>query len=123
MLTSAAADLAKGSIMRRFRTLALLTPIIVLVVGTLLAPTPAFANVTAIVLHTRTCGTVTAYLSYDSFSEGGPPFYAVFVVDLNNNGIFGEANEPIRYVRVATGGGLQLVGARLAFRALPEGST
>jgi hypothetical protein len=109
--------------MRRFRTLAWFIPIIILVAGTLLAPTPARANVTGVVLHTRTCGTVTAYLSYDSFSEGAPPFFAVFAVDLNNNGVFGEASEPIRYIRVVTGGGLQLVGARMAFRALPEGST
>ena len=111
--------------MRRFRTLAWFTSIIVLVVGTLLAvvPMPAYANVTALVLHTRTCGTVTAFLRYDSFSEGAPPFYAVFAVDLNNNGVFGEASEPIRYTRVAPSGGPGLVGGRMAFRALPEGSS
>jgi hypothetical protein len=111
--------------MRRFRTLAWFTPIIVLVVGLLLAfaPMPAHANVNALVLHTRSCGTVTAYIAYDSFSEGGAPFFAVFAVDLNNNNVFGEAGEPIRYVRVSPTGDPQLVGARLAFRALPEGSS
>ncbi len=111
--------------MRRFRTLAWFTPVIVLVVGLLLAlaPMPVYANVTALVLHTRTCGTVTAYITYDSFSEGNAPYFAVFAVDLNNNGIFGEAGEPVRYVKVSPTGEAQLVGARLIFPARPEGST
>src|SRR5436190_1532270 len=125
MFMGSAADLAKGSIMRRFRTLAWFTPIIVLVVGLLLAfaPMPVYANVTALVLHTRTCGTVTAYIAYDSFSEGTAPYYAVFAVDLNNNNVFGEAGEPLRYTKVSPTGEAQLVGARLVFKALPEGSS
>jgi Bacterial SH3 domain len=111
----------KDHLMRRFRSLAWFMPVIIL--STLLAPSPAHANVTAIVLHTRTCGTVSAFLRYDSFSEGNAPFWAVFAVDLNNNGIFGEAGEPIRYVRVAPTGEQQIVGARMVFRALPEGSS
>jgi hypothetical protein len=111
--------------MRRFRTLAWFRPIIVLIVVLLLAlaPMPVYANVNALVLYTRTCGTVTAYISYDSFSEGSAPFWAAFVVDLNNNNVFGEAGEPIRYVRVVPTGEPQFVGARLAFRPLPEGSS
>jgi len=85
---------------------------------------PAQANVTALVLYTRTCGTVDAYVSYDEYSEGNPPFYAVFTVDLNNNGIFGEAGEPTKYMRVFPGKGQSIyVGAHLTFNPVPEGST
>src|SRR4051794_14306787 len=55
------------------------------------------ANISRLVLHTRTCGTVSAFAVYDSYSEGIAPFWAVFSIDLNGNGIFGEANEPTRY--------------------------
>jgi len=111
--------------MRRFRSLAWFRPLIVLVVGLLLvfAPMSVYANVNALVLHTRTCGTVTAYIRYDSFSEGTAPFFAAFVVDLNNNNVFSEANEPIRYVKIFPTGEPSLVGTRLAFRPLPEGSS
>jgi hypothetical protein len=62
-------------------------------------------------------------LTDDGFSEGTPAFYAAFAVDLNNNGIFGEAGEPTRYVKVVPTGGAVLIGSRLTFKALPEGST
>ena len=97
---------------------------IIMLIGWLALPTPAHANVTQLVLHTRSCGTVDALILYDTFSEGNPPFWAVFALDLNGNGVFGEAGEPIRYVRVnATQGQAEAVGAHIAFRAVPEGST
>jgi hypothetical protein len=85
---------------------------------------PAQANTAALVLYTRTCGTVDAYAEYDSFSEGNPPFWVVFTVDLNHNGVFGEAGEPSKYSRVFPGGHQTItVGAHLTFPAVPEGST
>lgn len=107
--------------MKRFPILALG---IIVLIGWLAMPTPAHANVTELVLHTRTCGTVTAFILYDTFSEGTSPFWAAFAVDLNGNGVFGEADEPVRYVRVfPTQGQAEAIGARLTFPAVPEGST
>ncbi len=109
----------------RFRILPWFAPLIILILGAAaaLVPMPVYANVTALVLYTRTCGTVTAFITYDSFSEGNPPFFAVFAVDVNNNGVFGEAGEPIRYVKLSATGQAQVIGARLAFALVPEGST
>lgn len=96
-----------------------------MLVLTLFAATaPARANVTRLVLHTRNCEAVTAYAVYDGFSTGSAPFYAVFAADLNGNGQFGEASEPVAYVRVdSTSGEPSTAGTRLKFEALPEGST
>src|SRR5450432_931830 len=85
--------------------------------------TPASANITKLVLTHRTCGTVTAFLTYDGFSEGVQAFYGVFAVDLNNNGVFSEAGEPIVYIKLTQGGGPQLIGGSLRFAPVPEGST
>ena len=109
--------------MMRFRTAAWLGLATALILSMVVGVTPARANVTALVLHRRTCGTLNAYIAYDSFSEGNPPYYAAFAVDLNGNGVFGEAGEPIRYVPLDNTGGAQLIGARIAFTPLPEGST
>ncbi len=109
--------------MMRFRTAAWLGLATALILSMVVGVTPASANVTALVLHRRTCGTLVAYLTYDSFSEGNPPYYAAFAVDLNGNGVFGEAGEPIRYVPLSSTGGAQLIGAHMAFTPLHEGST
>jgi hypothetical protein len=109
--------------MMRFRTAAWLGLVTALILSMVVGVTPARANVTALVLHRRTCGTVDAYVTYDSFSEGNPPYFAAFAVDLNNNGVFGEAGEPIRYIRLGNTGESQLVGAHIVFTPLPEGST
>jgi hypothetical protein len=108
--------------MTRYRIVALSLLIPALIFGALSMATPARANVTALVLHTRTCGTVSAFIAYDSFSEGILPFWAVFVVDLNGNGKFGEAGEPMRYVKLTQIGQVQQVGAQLRFAPLSEGS-
>jgi hypothetical protein len=82
------------------------------------------AGVSDLYLTRRSCATVSAFLTYDSFSEGRPPYFATFSVDLNGNGIYGEASEPTQRIRVRSGGGLPtLVTARLGWRAVPEGST
>lgn len=108
----------------RLRNIALVCALGMLVLPLLFVAQPVRANVSNLVLHRRTCGAVTAYAVYDSFSEGDDPFYAVFAADLNGNGVFGEVNEPTQYVRVINdGGGSVLVNARLRFRAVPEGTT
>jgi hypothetical protein len=82
------------------------------------------AGVSDLYLTRRSCATVSAFLTYDSFSEGRPPYFATFSVDLNGNGVYGEASEPTQRIRVRTGGGLPtLVNARMAWAALPQGST
>src|SRR5258708_19143216 len=108
--------------MARFRNVAWLVLVAVLALYTLLATTSARANVTAIAITRRTCGTVDAFSTYDGFSEGKPAFYVAFAVDLNGNGIFGEAGEPIRYVKISPIGQQEFVGAHLQFNPLPEGS-
>lgn len=85
--------------------------------------TPVQANVVKLVLDRRTCGTLTAWATYDGYSEGIQAFYVVFAVDLNNNGVFSEAGEPVLYVKLTQGGGTQLVGGRMRFAPLPEGSS
>ncbi|HVO41446.1 MAG TPA: SH3 domain-containing protein [Aggregatilineales bacterium] len=106
------------------RRLLIAAAVLVTLTGVLLKGEPARANVDAIVLVTRTCGTVDAFVTYDTFSEGNPPFWAVFTVDLNGNGVFGDSGEPSKYVRVIPGSGQStVVGAHLTFRPLPEGST
>ncbi len=109
--------------MTRFRIVAGVALVTTLILSLLLTQTPANANVTRLVIHRRTCGTVTAWVVYDSFSEGNPPFWAVFAVDLNGNGVYGEAGEPMQYVKLQGTGEAQQVGTRLTFKALPEGST
>jgi hypothetical protein len=95
-----------------------------LVISLFVAAAPARANVTRLVLHTRNCESVSAFAVYDGFSAGSAPFYAVFAADLNGNGQFGEASEPVAYVRVdSTSGEPSTAAARLRFEALPEGST
>ncbi len=109
--------------MKRFRVLALFALITTVISALIAGITPASANTTRLVLSTRTCGTVSAFVVYDSFSEGNPPFFVEFAVDLNGNGVYGEAGEPFQYVRLTANGASQLIGTRLAFKAVPEGST
>ncbi|MCC7447131.1 MAG: SH3 domain-containing protein [Anaerolineae bacterium] len=109
--------------MTRFRLVAGFALVTMLILSMLLTQIPAQANVTKLVIHRRTCGTVSAWVVYDSFSEGTPPFWAVFAVDLNGNGVYGEADEPLQYVKLAGTGEAQQVGTVLAFKAVPEGST
>jgi hypothetical protein len=86
--------------------------------------TPAEANVSSLTVHRRSCGSLTAYAVYDSFSEGQGPFFAGFTADLNGNGIYGEAGEPTSYVRVLTGGGQAVkINTTLRFAPAAEGST
>ena len=94
-----------------------------LLIDLVMTTTPANANITKLVVTHRTCGTLTAYLTYDGFSEGIQAFYGVFAVDLNNNGVFSEAGEPILYIKLTQGGGPQLIGGQMRFAPLPEGST
>ncbi len=84
---------------------------------------PASADVSTLVLGSRTCATITAYVLYDSFSEGTPPFYAAFSADLNGNGVFGEAGEPTSYVLVGPGGTAGYIKGVLTFPAVPAGTT
>src|SRR5258708_9846619 len=94
-----------------------------LLIKMVMTSTPASANITKLVVTQRTCGTFTAFLTYDGFSEGIQAFYGVFAVDLNQNGIFSEAGEPILYMKLTQGGGPQLIGGKMRFAPLPEGST
>src|SRR5258708_13406375 len=80
-------------------------------------------NVVSVSFYRRSCGVVNAYATYDGFSEGTPAYYVAFAVDLNDNGIFGEAGETVRYIKTFPTGGPVLFGSRLTFKALPEGST
>lgn len=101
-----------------------LLPVVALLVSAFSVTSPASANVSRLRLLRRTCGTIDAVAIYDSFSEGRPAYYAVFAVDLNGDGVFGEASEPTQYVRVIPGAnGDTLVEAQLLFDPLPEGST
>jgi hypothetical protein len=109
--------------MIRFRYIAWFAVVIALIFVALAETSTAQANVTRLVLTRRTCGTVNAFLTYDGFSEGTPAFYNVVAVDLNGNGIYGEAGEPIQYIKITPGGQSVLVGAQLRFVPLPEGST
>ncbi len=108
-----------GTKVRRGLTLTLLVTMLSLFAAT----RPASANVTSLVLGSRSCGAITAYVRYDAYSEGNPPFYAVFSADLNGNGVYGEAGEPIQYVLVGPGGTAGFVRGTLTFPAVPEGST
>src|SRR4051812_30556937 len=105
-------------VMARLRALFALVIAVATVLTSLIQANPAKANVVRLVLHTRTCGTVSAYVIYDSFSEGVLPFWAVFNVDLNGNGIYGEAGEPIQYVKLSPSANGQslFVGTTLKFR-------
>jgi hypothetical protein len=109
--------------MTRFRYITWLFVIVALIFVALAETSTAQANVTRLVLTRRTCGTVNAFLTYDGFSEGTPAFYNVVAVDLNGNGVYGEAGEPTQYIKITPGGQTVLVGAQLRFPALPEGST
>jgi hypothetical protein len=112
--------------MARFRkltgSLLVFTLVITLLFASLISTEPVNANVTAISLFRRSCGSVNAYANYDGFSEGTIYYYVVFAVDLNNNGVYSEAGEPVKYIRLAPGGPA-FVGANLRFKAVPEGST
>src|SRR5215470_14532602 len=109
--------------MTRFRFLTWFIVVIALIFVALTETSTAQANVTRLVLTRRTCGTVNAYLTYDGFSEGTPAFYNVVAVDLNGNGVYGEAGEPLQYIKITPGGQSVLVGAQLRFAPVPEGST
>ncbi len=109
--------------MKRLMPLLRIVAIAAIVLASVAVTRRAAADVTLLVLGSRTCGTITAYAIYDSFSEGNPPFYAVFAADLNGNGIYGEAGEPIRYTLVGPGGAAGYVRGYLNFRALPTGSS
>ncbi len=82
----------------------------------------ASADISALILGSRSCGSVTAYVQYDSFSEGNPPFYAVFAADLNGDGVYGEAGEPVQYILIGPGGTAGFVRGQLNFSAVPQGS-
>ncbi|MEP7284465.1 MAG: SH3 domain-containing protein [Chloroflexota bacterium] len=109
--------------MLRFRKMALLVLVMGLIAILFTSTQPASANVVALSLTRRSCGVVTAFATYDGFSEGTLTFYVAFAVDINNNGKFGEAGEPIRFVKIVPGGAAEYVGARLVFNPVPEGST
>lgn len=109
--------------MLRLRYIVWSAVVIALILIALAGTTTAQANVKRLVLARRTCGTVNAFLTYDGFSEGTPAFYNVVAVDLNGNGVYGEAGEPIQYIKITPGGQTVLVAAQIRFAALPEGST
>src|SRR5258708_29877888 len=109
--------------MLRLRYIVWFAVVIALIFVALTGTTTAQANVTRLILTRRTCGTVNAFRTYDAFSEGTPAFYNVVAVDLNGNGVYGEAGEPVQYIKITPGGQTVLVGAQLRFPALPEGST
>jgi len=109
--------------MMRFRYIVWFAAITALIFVVLAQTSMAEANVTRLILTRRTCGTVNAYLTYDGFSEGTPAFYNVVAVDLNGNGVYGEAGEPTQYIKITPGGQAVLIPAQLRFAALPEGST
>jgi len=96
--------------------------IVAIVLATFVAVQHVSADISALVLGSRSCGSVTAYVQYDAFSEGNPPFYAVFAADLNADGVFGEAGEPLEYILIGPGGTPGYIRGQLAFPALPEGS-
>lgn len=85
---------------------------------------PASANVTRLVLGRRNCESVVAYAIYDGGSVGQPPYLAAFAVDLNGNGVFGEAEAGERTVFTRTGpnGTAGYVKGTLRFPAVPEGT-
>jgi hypothetical protein len=110
-----------GSFMRNLTRLILAGVILLPVV---FAAQPASANVSRLVLHRRTCTSITAYVVYDSFSGGIAPFYAVFTVDLNGNGIFGEAGETTSYVQLNSKlGESSMAGTHMLFPVQDEGTT
>lgn len=107
----------------KFRALLRMITITGLMLPLFAAASPTDAGVSKLTIHRRTCGTVTAVLTYDNFSEGNSPFYVAFTVDLNDNGIFGEVGEPTLFNPVnASGGDPIQLGTRLRFAPLPEGS-
>src|SRR5262245_21992299 len=83
---------------------------IAIVISALASSSPVQANVTGLVLYRRSCGLVTVFTVYDGFSEGNPPFFVVFAVDLNGNGNFGEASEPIMYRQAGAAGSSSVIG-------------
>lgn len=85
---------------------------------------PASANVTRLVLGRRTCEGVTAYVLYDSFSAGSPPYLAGFAVDLDGDGLHGEpeALEKSIFTKTGPSGAAGFIRGQLKFPALPEGS-
>src|SRR5258707_9114603 len=70
-----------------------------LLIDLVMTTTPANANITKLVVTHRTCGTLTAYLTYDGFSEVIQVFYGVFAVDLTNNGVFSHSGKPILFIK------------------------
>jgi hypothetical protein len=109
--------------MIRFRTAVFVIAAFALISMSLIAVSVARANVVSLSLYRRSCGVVNAYATYDGFSEGTPAYYIAFAVDLNDNGIFGEAGETVRYIKTYPTGSAVLFGSRLTFKAVPEGST
>jgi hypothetical protein len=107
----------------RVRIIVGLATLVILFLSLIQGIQPARANVPALALFRRSCGLVSAFALYDGFSEGKTPFYVAFAVDLNGNGVYGEANEPIRYVNITSGGQQEYIGATIRFSAVPEGST
>lgn len=86
---------------------------------------PASANVTTLILGRRNCESVVAYVLYDGGSVGAPPYLSAFTIDLNGNGVFGEAEAMERTVFTKTGpnGAAGYVKGTLKFPAVPEGTT
>jgi hypothetical protein len=113
----------RKSFMKRFRYIVWFAAILALIFVALEQASPAQANVTRLILTRRSCGAISAYLTYDGFSEGTPAFYNVVAVDLNGNGVYGEPGEPLQYIKITPGGQSVLVGAQLRFAPVPEGST
>jgi hypothetical protein len=102
--------------------LARLLALLLMCAALLTAAAPASANVSAIVLHRRTCSVVSAYAVYDGFSGGSAPFYAVFAADLNSDGVFGGSGEPKVFIKLNTAlRQASLVNTRLRF-SVPEGT-
>ncbi len=110
-------------LIRRKIIIARLALVVTLMLTLFAATSRASANVTMLVLGRRTCGTATAFVLYDAFSEGNGPFYAVFAADLNGNGVYGEAGEGLKFVKIGPGGTAGYIVGNLTFRAVPEGST
>jgi hypothetical protein len=89
---------------------------------TLITRQPTRAAVSELTLHRRSCAGVTAYVLFDGFAVGKAPYYIAFAADLNGNGIYGEADEALVYVRARIRGQAFKLGGRLNFpTALRDG--
>jgi hypothetical protein len=99
--------------------------VIALVVIGLNTPSPASANVNTLIVGRRTCETATAYVLYDGFSAGHPVYLAAFTVDLDGDGVYGEAEAGERTIFTNLGAGSSPSGyvkGVLKFSAVPEGT-